>query len=234
MDRLLDVTQRTTIASAIINIWKHEPAEVGDWWRGESPARRERLLLGLGVSHPNLIADYQRPLAVMTDYIAALEAQGVPASHLCVAALRPKMLALSADRTAGSHPYLVTPEHTAAARAQLGPDTLIAPGQAVVLEADPVKARQIARGALAIYLPMPNYQASWRGQGFTQQDIETCSDRLCDALVAWGGADQIAARIRAHLDAGADHVCLKVVRGAPGGDATDLLDDWRALAAALL
>jgi probable F420-dependent oxidoreductase len=235
LDRLLDITERTTLASAIINIWKHAPAEIGDWWRGQSPARQGRLLLGLGVSHAPLIGEaYQRPIAAMSGYIGALAAEGVPGARLCVAAFGPKMLALSAARTAGAHPYLVTPEHTVAARAQLGPDALIAPGQAVAFETDPAKAREIARGALSVYLRMPNYIASWRRQGFSDADIETASDRLCDALVAWGEVDALAARVRAHLDAGADHVCVKVVRGAPGGDATDLLDDWRALAAALL
>ena len=235
MDRLLEVTERTVLASAIINIWRHEPAEIGAWWRGQGPARRARLLLGLGVSHAPLIgARYRRPIAAMSGYIDALEAEGVPARNLCVAAFGPKMLALAAGRTAGAHPYLVTPEHTAAARAQLGPGALIAPCQAVAFETDPARAREIARGALSVYLKMPNYVASWRRQGFTDEDIETASDRLCDALVAWGEVDRLAARVRAHLDAGADHVCVKVVRGAPGGNATDLLDDWRALAAALL
>lgn len=235
LDRLLDATEHTTLASAIINIWKHEPAEIGAWWRGQSSARRQRLLLGLGVSHAPLIGEeYSRPIAVMRDYIDELENEGVPSGHMCVAAFGPKMLALAAERTAGAHPYLVTPDHTAAARELLGPHALLAPGQAVAFETDPAKARQIARGALSVYLKLPNYKASWRRQGFSDEDIETASDRLCDAMVAWGDIDQLASRVRAHLDAGADHVCVKVVRGAPGGDATDLLDQWRALAAALL
>ncbi len=235
MDRLLDVTQRTTLASAIINIWRHEPAEIGTWWRGQTPARQDRLLLGLGVSHGPLIgASYARPLAKMSGYIDALEAEGVPGARQCLAAFGPKMLALSRDRTAGAHPYLVTPEHTASARALLGPDAMLAPGQAVTFETDPDRAREIARGALSVYLKMPNYMASWKRQGFTDEDIETASDRLCDALVVWGDVGRIVERVNAHLAAGADHVCLKVVRGAPGGDASDLMEDWRALAAALL
>lgn len=235
MDGLLDAAPRATLASAIINIWKHEPAEIGGWWRGQSQARRARLLLGLGVSHAPLIGEaYKRPLQTMRHYIDALEAEGIPRSNLCVAAFGPKMLALSAERTAGAHPYLVTPEHTAAARLQLGPNALIATGQAVAFETDPAKARGIARGALSVYLKMPNYIASWRRQGFSDEDIETAGDRLCDALVAWGEMDHIAARVRAHLAAGADHVCVKVVRGAPGGDAGDLLPQWRALADELL
>jgi probable F420-dependent oxidoreductase len=234
MDRLVDATERVVVASAILNVWKHEPAEVGAWWAGESAERRERLMLGLGVSHGPLIGEqYAKPLAVMRAYIGALNAAGVDRDHLCVAAFGPKMLALSRDLTAGAHPYLVTPEHTAEARALLGPEALLAPGQAVALETDPARARQIARGALSVYLPMPNYIASWKRQGFTDEDVATASDRLCDALVAWGDIDQIARRVRAHLDAGADHVCVKVVRGAPGGNASELLDSWRALAGAL-
>lgn len=234
MDRLADATARATIASAILNIWKHLPAEVGAWWRGQSPARRERLLLGLGVSHAPLIgAQYARPVGVMRDYVEALVSEGVDRERLCIAAFGPQMTALSRDRTAGAHPYLVTPEHIAWTRGVLGPDALLAPGQAVALETDPARAREIARGALSVYLPMPNYIASWKRQGFTDEDIATGGDRLCDALVAWGDVDQIAGRVQAHLDAGADHVCVKVVRGAPGGEAADLMEPWRALARAL-
>lgn len=235
MDRLLDATAGATIASAILNIWKHDPEEVGTWWHGQSEERRQRLLLGLGVSHAPLIgAEYVRPLGAMNSYIDALNTLGVDSGSLCVAAFRPKMLALSRDRSAGAHPYLVTPAHTASARKLLGPGALLAPGQAVALETDAGRARDIARQALSVYIRMPNYIASWKEQGFSDEDIATCSDRLCDALVAWGDLDTIAERVKAHLAAGADHVCIKVVRGAPGGEATDLLDPWRALAGKLL
>ena len=182
----------------------------------------------------DLGAQYQKPLAAMSAFVDALEAEGVPAERLCIAAFGPKMLALSRDRTAGAHPYLVIPEHTASAREQLGPGVLLAPGQAVAFETDPGRAREIARGALSVYLPMPNYIASWKRQGFTDEDIARVSDRLCDAMVAWGGVETIVSRVKAQIDAGADHVCVKVVRGAPGGEATDLLPQWRELAAALL
>lgn len=236
MDSLVDATARTVVASAILNIWKHEPSSVGAWWAGQSAVRRDRLLLGLGVSHAPLIgADYSKPIGKMRGYIDALEAEGISPDHLCVAAFGPQMLALSRDRTAGAHPYLVTPAHTTSARAILGADALLAPGQAVALETDPVKARAAARGALSVYLNFPNYLASWRNQGFSDADFTNGgSDRLCDALVAWGNVDSIAARVREHLDAGADHVCIKLVRGAPGGEATHLIADWRTLAKALL
>jgi probable F420-dependent oxidoreductase len=143
-----------------------EPAEVGAWWAGESAGRRERLMLGLGVSHGPLIGEqYAKPIAVMRAYIGALNAAGVDRDHLCVAAFGPKMLALSRDLTAGAHPYLVTPEHTAEARALLGPEALLAPGQAVALETDPARARQIARGALSVYLEAPGLHRRGRRDG---------------------------------------------------------------------
>ena len=235
MSDLLDATDRITVASAIINVWKHEPAEIGAWWREQGEARQGRLLLGLGVSHAPLIgASYAKPIAVMSRYIEALTAQGVPRDRLCVAAFGPRMLALAGDQSAGAHPYLSTAEHTAAARAQLGPSALLAPGQWVAFESDPNRARAAIRGALSVYVHLPNYQASWKRQGFTERDIAEVSDRLCDAMAAWGGVDRMVAGVKAHLDAGADHVCVKVVRGAPGGDATELLPEWRELAAALL
>ena len=235
LDDLLDVTERVTLASAIVNIWKHDPAEIGVWWRGQSAARQKRLLLGLGVSHAPLIGkQYAAPLAAMSNYISALNDERVPSAHLCVAAFGPKMLAVARDLSAGAHPYLVTPKHTASARELIGPQALLAPGQAVAFETEPSRARGIARQALTVYLKMPNYIASWKRQGFTDVDIETASDKLCDALVAWGDVDRMVARINAHLEAGADHVCIKVVRGAPGGEPTDLMDHWRALAHALL
>ena len=235
MAALVDATSNVTIASAIINIWNHEPAELGQWWKQQGAARQERLLLGLGVSHVSLIGkDYVKPLAKMRSYIDELEAQGIPRQHLCVAAFRPRMMALAGEATAGAHPYLVTPEHTAWAREALGLGPLLAPGQAVAMTSDPVEARTIARGALSVYLPMENYQASWRQQGFTNEDFGEGSDRLCDALIAWGEPESIAIHVRKQLAAGADHVCLKVVRGAPGGEPMGLLDSWRQLAKVLL
>jgi probable F420-dependent oxidoreductase len=235
IDGLLSSTQAITLATGILNIWKHEPAEVAAWWRGQTPERQARLLIGLGVSHgPAIGAAYGRPVATTRTFIERLLAEGAPRAHLCVAALGPKMLELSAELTAGAHPYLVTPEHTAEARRILGPDALLAPEQGVVLEADPALAREHARRALAPYLGLPNYVNNWLRLGFDEADVAGPSDRLIDAVFAWGDAAAIGERVRAHLDAGADHVCLQVISGAPRGDMAPVQAAWRALAAALL
>ena len=232
LDRLLDATARIRLATGIINIWKHDPAELAAWWQSQSPARQERMLLGLGVSHGPLIGDaWSKPVAKMTEFLDGLEAAGMPAERLCLAALGPKMLELAAQRTAGAHPYLVTAAHTAAARQALGPGALLAPEQGVVLETDPAKARTIARGFVQHYARLPNYTNSWRRQGFSDAEIEGLDDRLVDALVAWGDVATISARLDQHFAAGADHVCLQVI--GPGGMMPDLDHDrevWKELA----
>lgn len=234
IDRLLAATQRVTIATGILNVWKHEARDVGSWWKTLSSDKQARVLLGLGVSHSPLIGEsWGHPIAVMRKYLDALQEEGVPAQSLCLAALGPKMLELARDRTAGAHPYLVTPEHTVEARKILGPSKLLAPEQGVVLESDPERARNLARGALSMYLQLPNYANNWRRLGFSDDDITAVSDRFVDALFAWGSADKIAERVKAHLTAGADHVCLQVITGA-GVDMAAALPAWRALAAALL
>jgi probable F420-dependent oxidoreductase len=232
---LLNAAPRASIATGIINIWKHEPAELGAWWKGLSAAHQARTMLGLGVSHGPLIgADYGKPLATMIAYLDGLDAQGVPAASRCLAALAPKMLDLARDRSAGTHPYLVPPEHTAVARARVGPDALVAPEQGVILETDPAKAREIGRQAIGVYLGLPNYLNNWRRLGYSEEDVTTFSDRLHDAIFAWGTPEQIAARVKAHFDAGADHVCLQVLRGPTGGDNSLPMRQWRELAAALV
>jgi probable F420-dependent oxidoreductase len=155
----------------------------------------------------------------------------VPKSNRALAALGPKVLRLAGDRTAGAHPYLVTPEHTRQARELLGPNALLAPEQHVVLDADPDRARRLARTALSYYLKLTNYTKNWRRLGFTDDDLAgEGSDRLVDGLVALGDPGQIAARITAHLDAGADHVCIQLI--APQG--TDLLPGFTELAEVLI
>ena len=232
VDALLSATSRLVICTGIINIWKQEPADVAAWWQGQSAERQARVLLGVGVSHGPIIGEaWAKPVAKTRSWLDAAIAAGVPADALCVAALGPQMLALSRDRTAGAHPYLVTADHTAAARAILGPGKLLAPEQGVVLESDPATARALARGAVQYYTGLPNYANNWRRYGYTDDDIATVSDRLVDGLFAWGSADQIAARVKAHHDAGADHVCIQAI-------AADGLDGvrhaWRELAKVLL
>jgi probable F420-dependent oxidoreductase len=219
----------------VLNIWKHTPQELGLWWRQLPADRRQRVLLGLGVSHAATIGDaYQKPLSVMRDYLDGLAQEGLPADRLCLAALGPKMLELARDRTAGAHPYLVTPEHSAVARKALGPGKLLAPEQGVIIADDPAQARALGRAALARYATMANYTNSWRRLGFDEADISSISDRLIDGLFAWGGVERTVERVNAHLAAGADHVCLQVITGAKSGDFGPLRAAWRELAAALL
>jgi len=235
MDRLLTATKKAVICSGILNIWKHKPADVGTWWNGQTPENQSRLLLGLGVSHAPVIGEtYAKPLTAMRHFLAGLAQANVPASALCLAALRPKMLELAAAQTAGAHPYLVTPQHTAQARQILGKDALLAPEQGVILDTDSASARAKARTVIGHYARLPNYVNSWLALGFTQEEISAGSDRLADALFAWGTPEQIATRINEHLAAGADHVCLQVVTGVPGMSIAAALADWRTLASVLL
>jgi probable F420-dependent oxidoreductase len=235
LDRLLDATSKLKFGTGILNIWKHEPADVGAWWKAETPERQSRLLLGVGVSHGPLIGEaYQTPLAKMKGFLDGVQAAGMPAERLCIAALGPKMLELAAARTAGSHPYLVSPEHTAYARRVMGPDALLAPEQGVILERDPAKARAIARAAVSMYLPLPNYVNNWRRSGFSDDEITQTSDRFIDHVFAWGDVKAIGERAKAHLDAGADHVCLQVLMGGMGeGDSATERAVWRELAGLL-
>jgi probable F420-dependent oxidoreductase len=228
LDQLLDATSTITLGTGILNIWKHEPAEVAAWWKGQTPARQKRVLLGLGVSHGPLIGDaYRHPLAKMQTFLDGLEAAGMPRGRLCLAALGPKMLQLAAARTAGAHPYLVSPRHTAYARKILGPDKLLAPEQGVILESTAAGAREIARETLVHYARLPNYVNNWLRDGFTPQDVDSLSDRLVDSLVAWGSLEAVADRVREHLSAGADHVCLQVI--SAGGMNVQLAEQMASL-----
>jgi probable F420-dependent oxidoreductase len=234
LEALLAATGKLNFATGIINIWKHEPAELAAWWDRQG-ANQERLLLGLGVSHAPLIGEgWNRPVARMAEFLNGLAAAGMSGERLCLAALGPRMLELSARRTAGAHPYMVTPGHTAEARRILGADALLAPEQGVVLESDPAKARGIAREFVGHYARLPNYANSWRREGFSDAEIESLDDRLVDALIAWGDLDAIAQRLDEHFAAGADHVCVQVI--GEGGMRPDNARDlavWRELAALL-
>lgn len=236
---LLGATTVATIATGILNLWMHTPAESATAYDELTSAHGRRLLVGIGVSHAPLIdrkepGTYTKPLQQMRDYLDGLDAADppLPAEHRCLAALGPKMLELAKTRTAGTHPYLVTPEHTARARELLGAGPLVAPEQGVVLETDPDRARAIARQHLAGYIALPNYFRNWERIGLTEADrADGGSDRLVDALVAWGDEATIAERVQAHRDAGAEHVCVQVLTD-------DLarfpLDEWRRLAPALV
>lgn len=235
LEQLLAATKTLNFATGIINIWKHEPAELAAWWHKLPPAYQARLFLGLGVSHGPLIGEaWAKPIVKTREFLDGLDAAGMPRDRLCLAALGPRMLELAAARTAGAHPYNVTARHTAFARKKLGPDAVLAPEQGVVLETDREKAREIARGFLKHYGELPNYAKNWRRDGFSDAEIAGLSDRLVDDLIVWGDVGAIKARVEEHLANGADHVCMQVI-GA-GGMVANMDDDlvaWRKLAALL-
>jgi len=218
---LLAHTTRLIVATGIANIYGRDAMACAGAQLALAEASNGRFLLGLGVSHAPLVEGvrrhaYGKPLTTMREYLTAkagapyMAPRPAEAAQTVVAALGPKMLALSAELADGAHPYNVTPEHTARARSILGPDKLLCPEQMVLLETDPAKARAAARRTLAIYAPLPNYNKNWLSLGFTTDDFESgCSDRLVDAIVAWGDEAAIRARVQAHWDAGADHVCIQ-------------------------
>jgi probable F420-dependent oxidoreductase len=236
LDHLLAAPSTAVIATGILNIWMHTAAETGAWRAGLREDDRARLLLGIGISHAMLIdsqpgMSWEKPLATTRHYLDAMDEAGIPADARCVAALGPKMLELARDRSAGAHPYLVTPEHTRIAREALGDGPLLAVEQGVVLDTDPETARASARNALSVYAFLPNYVNNWKRLGFTDDDATGLSDRLVDALVAWGDTDAIAARIEEHRAAGADHVCIQLI-GPP--DTPLDRGAWRELAPAVV
>ncbi|MBP2474334.1 putative F420-dependent oxidoreductase [Crossiella equi] len=218
-------SSRITVASGILSIWQHTPAEVA-----ASLAGAERFVLGLGASHAKLAAEYSRPYSTMVSYLDELD-RVAPELPRVLAALGPKMLTLSAERTIGAHPYLVTSAQVAEARATLGPDALLAPELTVVLEEDPARARAAARQMLGLYLQLPNYTNNWLRGGFTEGDFaDGGSDRLVDALFAHGGLEQVRGRVAEFHAAGADHVALQVVSADDPARARHHPEEWRQLA----
>ncbi|HWC38178.1 MAG TPA: TIGR03620 family F420-dependent LLM class oxidoreductase [Acidimicrobiales bacterium] len=238
--RLLSATKTAVVASGIVSIWHTPAASVATDVSRVEQGRRQRLLLGLGVSHAPLVdaigQRYERPYEHMVRYLDGLDdlaatAPGAGADRRVLAALGPRMLRLAAERTLGAHPYFVPVAHTARAREILGSGPLLAPELAVVLEDDRTAARQVARRYTEGYLQLPNYANNLRSLGYGDDDLAGAgSDRLVDDVVASGDLDAIAARVRAHHEAGADHVCLQVVadlaRGFP-------IDAYRRLAPAV-
>lgn len=236
VEHLLGSTNHAHVATGVLNIWMHEPAEVADRRAGWNDDWKRRFAMGLGVSHAVLIdhnnpGRYAKPYSKMVEYLDGLDQAGFPRDARLLAALGPRMLGLSRDRAAGAHPYFVPVEHISHAREILGPEPVIAAELAVVLDTNPSSARETARRHTAVYVTLPNYTNNLRRFGFDDADFaDQGSDRLVDAVVAWGSVDTIAARVRAMRTAGADHVCIQVIR------ADDLVprDDWRGLAPALV
>ena len=236
LEVLLGATKQATVATGILNLWMHTADETAAAHARLTGAHGDRLLVGIGVSHEAFINSqnpgrYQKPLSAMGEYLDRLDAADPPLdrSTRVLAALGPKMLELARARTAGAHPYNVPAEGTAVARDALGPDALVATEMAVALATDPAQARELGRNHLAVYLGLPNYTNHLRRLGFGDDDLSGGgSDRLVDALVAWGDPGAIAAKVREHRDAGADHVCIQVL--VADGFPTE---QWRELAPAL-
>lgn len=212
VEPLLAATTTLQVATGIVNIWTAAAGPVAESFHRIEAAHPGRFLLGVGVGHPEAHQEYVKPIDALTGYLDKLDEYGVPRGRRVVAALGPKVLKLAATRSAGAHPYLTTPEHTARARELIGPEALLAPEHKVVLTTDPERAREVGRRALDVYLSLANYLNSWKRLGFSDQDVaKPGSDRLVDAVVAYGSVDAIAVRLKEHLDAGADHVPVQVL-----------------------
>jgi probable F420-dependent oxidoreductase len=228
---LLESTTQLTVATGIVNVWKYEPAVLAAEYEQLGNEFQKRLLLGIGIGHSEITDAYKRPLSTIRDFLDGLDAAPtpVPAHARCVAALGPKMLDLSAERSLGTHPYFTTVEHTVFARQRLGPGPLIAPELACVVDEDEERARETARRYAAPYLRLQNYAGNLLRFGYTDEDLlDGGSDRLIDAVVPHGSPRRIAEAAFAHLEAGADHVCLQPV-GVDGIPRRE----WESLAAAL-
>ena len=241
---MLEATSTLKIATGIAQTSARHPMTAVACQKTLAEAYDNRFVLGLGVSHQPFVEgihqmSYHKPYSQMVDYLdkmsqaqfMALEHPDPPAT--IIAALGPKMLKLAADKADGAHPYFVPPEHTAHAREIMGPDALLAPEQKVVFETDPTKAREMARSGMSFYMDLPNYMNNLKRHGFSQDDVDQCSDKLVDGVVAWGSLDDILARIKEHHDAGADHVAIQVITGEGFGGRLPM-EEWQQLADALL
>ncbi|MFW6091174.1 MAG: LLM class F420-dependent oxidoreductase [Actinomycetota bacterium] len=228
VEELLDETSTIAVATGIVNIWRADADEVAESYRRIAEKHGDRFLLGVGVGHPEQTSRYTRPYDALVEYLDRLDADGVPAGGRALAALGPAVLRLAAARSAGAHPYLTPPDHTRQARDTMGAGPLLAPEHKAVLDADPDRARTVARSSVAPYLRLHNYRNNLLRLGYSEADLaDGGSDRLVDDLVAHGDPEAVARGVTAHLDAGADHVCVQML-----GD--DPLSGYRRLAAELL
>lgn len=210
-ERLLEATSSIVVATGITNIWMTDPAELADAYHRVDARFPGRLLLGIGSGHREASPQRARPLEAMGRYLDVLDERGVPASSRVLSALGPKMLRMSAERAVGTHPYLTIPSQSAQMREDLGPGVLVAPELTVVMDDDVERARGAARDFLRFYLQLDNYTTTMHRGGFSEADTAAPgSDRLVDEVVVHGGAAALGAGVRAHLDAGADHVCVQV------------------------
>jgi probable F420-dependent oxidoreductase len=211
---ILERTETLQVATGIVNVWTAPAEQVAEAYHRIEDAYPGRFLLGIGIGHPEHTEEYRKPYDVLVEYLDVLDAAKVPTSRRVIAALGPKVLKLSAQRSAGAHPYLTTPEHTGQARNLIGNTVFLAPEHKVVLSTDAEKAREVGRQTVGFYLDLSNYVNNWKRLGFTDDDVaKPGSDKLIDSVVAYGTPDDIAKRLTEHLDAGADHVTIQVLGG---------------------
>ena len=236
LQALLERTRRAVVATGIVSIWTHPASAVAAMHNSLTQAYPGRFLLGIGISHQNVVENaglqYAKPLQRLRSYLDELDAAPtpVPIDQRILASLGPRSLQLARERSLGTHPYFVPVEHTRIARAAVGPDRVVAPEQMVVLETDPDRARAIARPSMDRYLHAPNYTNNLLRLGFSEQDFANGgSDRLVDAIIAWGDPASIMRRVREHHAAGADHVCIQVLTERPQ-DLSPAMAGWRQLA----
>lgn len=240
---LEESSTRLKVGTSITSIWDHEPEDVARECAAVEAAHPGRFMLGLGVSHAGVSERYHRPYSALVEYLDALDAAGQPAGSRVLAALGPRTLRLARDRSAGSLPYMSTPEHTARAREALGSGALLAPEVKVVLESDPATARAIGRSVIPTARNI-NYVTNFLRIGFTEDDLAGGgSDRLVDAVIVWGDEDRIKERLEEHFAAGADHIALQVIGGQADAMrymthgqplAEEMRAAWRRLAGALI
>ncbi|WP_330433722.1 TIGR03620 family F420-dependent LLM class oxidoreductase [Streptomyces sp. NBC_00825] len=231
---VLAATDRIAVATACVSIWERSPNRLADTYHSLPQQQRSRLLIGLGVSHADFVGRYREPYHALRSYLDELDAvaPSLPSTARMIGAHGPQMTRLAAAKSAGVHPYLVDPAHTAWARSMLGDGPMLALEQSVILHTSAETARAKARTMLAPYLKLRNYRSAWLRRGFTTEDLAFGgSNRLIDALFAWGSPDEIAARLTEHRTAGADHVAVQVVTDAPG---TFARQAWRDLAPELV
>ena len=212
-EAILDGTQSAIVATGIVNIWKSPAAEVAASFHRLEASHPGRFLLGIGIGHPESLGGvYRKPFTALREYLDVLDAEGVPVQRRLISALGPRTLRLSAERSAGTHPYLTTPIHTRFARDVVGPGVLVAPEQRLVPDTDPVSARATARWFLERYLGLSNYRRTLESHGFTAAELDDgATDAAVDALAPHGTPTVLALAVRAQLDAGADHVCVQLL-----------------------
>lgn len=227
IERLIEGSRTIPVATGIVNMWRAEPADVARSYHRIEERHPGRFFLGVGIGHPEATEEYRQPYQMIIRYLDDLETAGVPGERTILAALGPKVLELSGARTAGAHPYLTTPRHTRMAREILGDGPLLAPEQTVVVDGDPEEGRALAESFVTRYLRLVNYRRSLLREGWSEEDLaDGGSDHLIRELVLTGSAEEVAEGIRAHVEAGADHVCIQAL-------GEDRIASYRSLAEAL-